>query len=44
MKLGLFNIQETEVNTPTGIRINKIPKVTTKGIEYFIQKYCKTAS
>lgn len=44
MDLGLFNIQETEINTPTGIKINKIPKVTTKGVEYFIQKYCKAVS
>lgn len=39
MELGLFEIKETVINHPDGhITINKTPKVTGKGQQYFINK------
>ena len=40
MDLGLIEIKESTVNNPDGsVRINKTPKVTGKGQQYFINKF-----
>lgn len=40
MKLGIIEIKESTVNNPDGsIRINRTPKVTGKGQQYFINKF-----
>ena len=40
MERGLFEIKETIIHNPDGsIRINKTPKVTGKGQQYFINKF-----
>lgn len=40
MELGLFEIKETAVSMPDGsVKINKTPKVTGKGQQYFINKF-----
>ena len=40
MDLGLIEINESTVNNPDGsVRINKTPKVTGKGQQYFINKF-----
>lgn len=42
MELGLMEIKETSINNPDGsIRINKTPKITGKGQQYFIGKFLK---
>ena len=40
MEMGLFEIKESTVNNPDGsVRINRTPKVTGKGQQYFINKF-----
>lgn len=40
MDLGIIEIKESTVNNPDGsVRINKTPKVTGKGQQYFINKF-----
>lgn len=40
MGLGIIEIKESTVNNPDGsVRINKTPKVTGKGQQYFINKF-----
>ena len=39
MDLKLFKIKETAINTSQGVKINKTPKVTGKGQNYFINKF-----
>lgn len=39
MDLKLFRIKETAINTSKGVKINKTPKVTGKGQNYFINKF-----
>lgn len=40
MELGIIEIKESTVNNPDGsIRINRTPKVTGKGQQYFINKF-----
>lgn len=39
MELGLFEIKETSVATPAGVRITKTPKVTGKGQQYFVDLF-----
>ena len=42
MELGLMEIKETTITNPDGsIRVNKTPKVTGKGQQYFIEKFLK---
>lgn len=42
MELGLMEIKETSISNPDGsIRINKTPKITGKGQQYFIGKFLK---
>ena len=42
MDLGLMVIKESVINQPDGsIRVNKTPKITGKGQQYFINRYCK---
>lgn len=42
MELGLMDIKETTISNPDGsIRVNKTPKVTGKGQQYFIEKFLK---
>lgn len=41
MELGLFEIKETSVATPGGVRITKTPKVTGKGQQYFVDLFLK---
>ena len=42
MDLGLMMIKESVINQPDGsIRVNKTPKITGKGQQYFINRYCK---
>lgn len=42
MELGLMEIKETTISNPDGsIRVNKTPKVTGKGQQYFIEKFLK---
>lgn len=44
LELGLFKIKETVINHSDGhTTINKTPKVTGKGQQYFINKFLKTA-
>lgn len=44
MDMGLFEIKETVINHPNGsTKINKTPKVTGKGQQYFINKLLATA-
>ena len=43
MDMGLFEIKETVINHPNGsTKINKTPKVTGKGQQYFINKLLAT--
>lgn len=39
MEMGLFEIKETSVATPAGVRITKTPKVTGKGQQYFVDLF-----
>lgn len=39
MELGLFEIKETSVATPAGVRITKTTKVTGKGQQYFVDLF-----
>lgn len=40
MDLGLFLIKESVLNNPDGtVRVNKTPKVTGKGQQYFVNRY-----
>lgn len=40
MELGLFEIKESTLSNPDGsIRINRTPKVTGKGQQYFVNKF-----
>lgn len=39
MELGLFEIKETSIATPAGVRITKTPKVTGKGQQYFVDLF-----
>ena len=40
MELDLMEIKETTIAKPDGsIRVNKTPKVTGKGQQYFIEKF-----
>ena len=40
MDLGIIEIKESTVNNPDGsVRINKTPKVTGKGQQYFVNKF-----
>ena len=40
MELGLFEIKETSITHSDGhVSVNKTPKVTGKGQEYFINKF-----
>ena len=42
MELGLFYVKETTIANPDGsIRVNKTPKVTGKGQQYFINLFLK---
>lgn len=42
MELDLMEIKETTITNPDGsIRVNKTPKVTGKGQQYFIEKFLK---
>ena len=41
MELGLFEIKETSVATPAGVRITKTPKVTGKGQQYFVDLFLR---
>ena len=43
MDLGLFRIKETAVTHSDGhVTISRTPKVTGKGQQYFVKRYCKT--
>lgn len=40
MELGLFRIKETTISSSSGsVHVTKTPKVTTKGVQYFVDKY-----
>jgi anti-repressor protein len=40
MELGLFEVKETIISRPDGhVTVNKTPKVTGKGQQYFINKF-----
>ncbi len=42
MEIGLMEIKETTITNPDGsIRVNKTPKITGKGQQYFIEKFLK---
>ena len=41
MELGLFEIKETSVATPAGVRITKTPKVTGRGQQYFVDLFLR---
>lgn len=45
MELGLFEVKESTHQQPDGtVRITKTTKVTGKGQQYFINKFCKTGA
>ena len=44
MELGLFEIKETAISHSDGhVSINKTPKVTGKGQQYFIERFLAKA-
>jgi anti-repressor protein len=41
MELELFEVTERTIQNPDGsVRITRTPKVTGKGQQYFINRYC----
>ena len=44
MELGLFEVKQTVINNPDGtVRVTKTTKVTGKGQQYFVNKFCRMA-
>lgn len=41
MDLGLFEIEERAIFLPSGTKVNRTTRVTTKGMEYFINKFLR---
>lgn len=44
MERGLFEIKETAIQTPFGVKVNKTVKVTGKGQQYFINRFLAPAN
>ena len=44
MEQGLFEVKQTVINNPDGtVRVTKTTKVTGKGQQYFVNKFCRMA-
>ncbi|WP_279106184.1 phage antirepressor [Mobiluncus curtisii] len=44
MEQGLFEVKQTVINNPDGtVRVTKTTKVTGKGQQYFVNKFCQMA-